>query len=168
VDLNLPPTYSPSGTRQELDYEEKNLIFTINQLLGDSLALGARYQLSKADLETSFPDIPSSVTGASQARNDATVHQLTLSGLFNHRSGFFARTEGLWHRQVNHGYQPSLPGASFWQLNLFAGYRFFQRRAQVQIGLLNLTDQDYRLNPLNLYAELPRERTFAASFQFHF
>jgi hypothetical protein len=34
--------------------------------------------------------------------------------------------------------------------------------------LLNLTDRDYHLNPLNLYSELPRERTLAASFKFNF
>jgi len=36
------------------------------------------------------------------------------------------------------------------------------------VGVLNLTDQDYRLNPLNLYPDLPRSRTFAASLQFNF
>ena len=168
VDLNFPATYSPSVTRQELDYQEKNLTVTINQLLGEGWSLGARYELSKAELETNYPDIPVSVTGASRARNDATLHQLALFGLYNHNSGFFARTEALWNRQVNHGYQPALPGDDFWQFDVFAGYRLFQRRAQVQIGMLNLTDRDYRLNPLNLYAELPRQRTFTAGFQFSF
>ena len=31
-----------------------------------------------------------------------------------------------------------------------------------------ITDEDYRLNPLNLYSELPRERMFYASFKFYF
>jgi hypothetical protein len=34
--------------------------------------------------------------------------------------------------------------------------------------VLNLTDQDYRLEPLNLYTELPRQRTFTVNFQFTF
>ena len=38
----------------------------------------------------------------------------------------------------------------------------------MRIGVLNLTDQDYRLNPLTLYNELPRGRTFAAGLQFRF
>jgi hypothetical protein len=38
----------------------------------------------------------------------------------------------------------------------------------MRVGLLNITDQDYRLNPLNLYRELPRERTLAASLKFNF
>ncbi len=168
VDLSFPATYTPSGTRQELEYQEKSLIVTINQLVGDSWSLGARYELGRAELETSYPEIPISVTSASRVRNDATLHELALFGLFNHRSGFFARTEALWNSQSNHGYQPALPGDDFWQFNLFAGYRFFQRRAQLQIGLLNLADRDYRLNPLNVYAELPRQRTLTAGFQFSF
>jgi len=51
---------------------------------------------------------------------------------------------------------------------LLAGYRFFRRHAQVQVGVLNLTGRNYELNPLNLYTELPRTRTFTASCQFHF
>jgi len=33
---------------------------------------------------------------------------------------------------------------------------------------LNLFDGDYRLNPLNLHAELPRARTFVASLRLSF
>ena len=36
------------------------------------------------------------------------------------------------------------------------------------LGILNLTDRDYRLNPLNLTTELPRTRTFYASLRFSF
>ena len=52
--------------------------------------------------------------------------------------------------------------------NLEGGYRFPQRRAEIRIGLLNLTDQDYRLNPLNLMAAIPRSRTLAVSLKFRF
>jgi hypothetical protein len=36
------------------------------------------------------------------------------------------------------------------------------------VGLLNLTDQDYRLNPLNVYNDLPRRRTVMLRLQFGF
>jgi outer membrane receptor protein involved in Fe transport len=49
-----------------------------------------------------------------------------------------------------------------------AGYRFARRRVEVRLALLNITDQDYRLNPLNLTTELPRDRTLAASVRFSF
>jgi hypothetical protein len=162
------PTYSLSGTRQSLDYQEKNFLVTVNQLLGDDWSLGARYSLSRAELGASFPDIPASLTAAASTSNEATLHQLSLFALFNHPGGFFARAEGDWYSQSDGGYQPALPGGDFWQFNLFAGYRFFQRRAELGVGLLNLTDRNYQLNPLNLYTDLPRTRTFTVSFRFNF
>jgi hypothetical protein len=36
------------------------------------------------------------------------------------------------------------------------------------VSVLNIFDQDYRLNPLTLYTELPRERTLAVSLKFYF
>jgi len=51
---------------------------------------------------------------------------------------------------------------------LFAGYRFRRRYAELRLGLLNMFDADYRLNPLNLYPELPRGRTLAVSLRLNF
>jgi len=36
------------------------------------------------------------------------------------------------------------------------------------VGVLNVGDQDYRLDPLTLYAEQPRERTFFTSLKLSF
>jgi hypothetical protein len=38
----------------------------------------------------------------------------------------------------------------------------------VSIGLLNIADQGYKLNPLNVYNELPLTRTLAARLQVYF
>ena len=46
--------------------------------------------------------------------------------------------------------------------NLYIGYRFPRERGDITIGVLNLADEDYRLNPLNPYVDLPRERLFYA------
>jgi tetratricopeptide (TPR) repeat protein len=167
VDVELNPVtmnldYLPSGIRKELNYEEKNLIVTVNQLLGDCWSLGARYQFSKAEFEDRRP-----ATG-SHVNYDSTLNQLNLFARFNHPCGLFARVEGNWYLQSNDGYDPAEPGDNFWQVNLFGGYRFWHRHAQIQLGVLNVTDQDYRLEPLNLYTELPRQRTLAVNFQFTF
>lgn len=45
-------------------------------------------------------------------------------------------------------------------MNAFAGYRFHRNQCEVSCGVLNLADSNYRLEPLNYYLELPRERTF--------
>lgn len=140
----------------------------VHQLLGQDWAAGASYELSNAELGTAYPVVPASVSSAYRYRNGATLNQLSLYALFNHPSGFFARAEAQWNGQFNYDYTPALPGDEFWQINLYAGYRFFHRHAQAQVGVLNVTGQDYELNPLNLYADLPRTRTFTASFQFNF
>ena len=56
----------------------------------------------------------------------------------------------------------------FFQENLYAGWRFLNRRCEIQFGILNLGNQDYHLNPLNVYTELPRERTYTVRLKFIF
>jgi hypothetical protein len=99
---------------------------------------------------------------------DADLHQVTPYIVFNHPSGFFARAEATWYSQRNSGYDPALPGDDFYQVNLFAGYHFRRRFGDLTIGLLNLTGTDYHLNPLNLYAELPRERVWSVRLRLNF
>ena len=106
--------------------------------------------------------------GALNQNNKATLQQLDLSANFNHPSGFFGRFDALWSQQDNQGYSPDEPGDDFWQFNAYAGWRFHHRQAELQLGLLNITGANYRLNPLNLYYELPRERTLSVLFKFYF
>jgi Tfp pilus assembly protein PilF len=167
-----PNPFQPASTRQSLDYEERSLAVTIHQLVCDRSALGVTYQVSQARLRSSYPDISSAVPVASpfalSQQQEATLHQVRLYGVFNHPSGFFCGAEGLWNSQANRGYSPALAGDDFWQFNAYAGYRWWRRHAELRLSLLNLTDQDYRLNPLNLTAELPRDRTLTVSFRFSF
>src|SRR5207253_8816485 len=154
---------------QSLDFQESSLIVAVNQLLGDEWALGGRYKVSYADLDASS-SIPASVRGSSVLSPDvsARLHQLDLYAIYQHRSGFFGQFDALWSDQVNFGYSPSLPSSDFWQFNLYAGYRFFQRRAEARVGFLNLDDRDYKLNPLTLYNELPRGRMLTVSLKLNF
>jgi len=164
--------FSASGTRQQLDFRERSLTVALNQLLGHEWSLGARYRLSHAELDDLFPEVPASAITAGgfqrQQNLEATLQQLHLFALFNHPSGFFARAGAIWTAQSNSGYTTDRPGDNFWQFNLEAGWRFARRRAELRLGLLNLTDQDYQLNPLNLTQELPRERTLAVSLRLNF
>jgi Tfp pilus assembly protein PilF len=153
----------PGGTKERLEFEEKTLTATVHQLIGKYWAVGGSYRVSRAELEEAFANV-------AQFNRDvsATLQQAQLSATFNHPCGFFAQWSSLWTQQSNHDYAPDLPGDDFWQHQVQIGYRFAQRRAEVRLGLLNLTDQDYRLNPLTLHAELPRERTLMVSLRFNF
>lgn len=158
----------PSSLRQSLDYQERSLLFTVNQLVGKAWSVGARYRVSRAVLEEKFLDVAELPIPNVPAyeRTESLLHGVDLTAIFNHPSGFFFESAAHWYSQS--GYTPAEPGDNFWQVNLFAGYRFPRRRAEVAVGFLNVTDQNDKLQPLNLHNELPRERTLAVRLQFCF
>jgi len=88
--------------------------------------------------------------------------------IFAWPSGFFGQAQGIWSAQNNTGFSPVEPGDHFWQCNAFIGYRLPGRRAELSVGVLNMSDRDYRLEPLTLYQELPHRRTAVVSFRFYF
>ncbi len=158
----------PRQVDQQVEYRERSLLFYANQLIGDGWSFGARYRISDSDFELSTPSISTAAWPESASDRSAILQQVSLDALYNHRSGWFAGLQGLWTMQDNRADDSVLPNEDFWQLNCFGGYRWPRRRAEVTTGLLNITDQDYRLNPVSLYSRLPRERTFFASLRFNF
>jgi hypothetical protein len=157
-----------SSTPERLHYEEQDLLFTVNQLLGNCWSLGAKYEVTYSDLQTVFRAIPSSVSPLGDSGQKATLHQAQLFAIYNHPSGWFGRLEGYWAQQSNVGYSPDIPGDEIFQVNAYAGYRFRRNYGDITIGFLDINDQDYKLNPLNYYNELPRERTFVARVRLNF
>lgn len=157
----LPVT--PSSTPEQLNYSEPSMAMTLNQLLSDEWSVGAQYRFTRSQLDTQYPEIP-----AANRSEEADLHQARLFLLWNHYSGWFARAESLWYHQENRGYTPALPGDDCFQHNLYVGYRLKRQRAEISLGVLNLADRDYRLNPLNAYAELPRERVFFVRLKINF
>jgi len=160
--------FVPSSTRQALDYEEQNLTATLNQLVGNEWSLGARYQLTSSNLEARLLEVASVALPLGQSELEATLHQANLFALYHHACGFFARIDGNYYQQSNRGYATDIPGDEFFQLDVSAGYRFPRNFGDVTVGFLNVTDQDYKLNPLNSYNELPRERTLALRLRVNF
>jgi tetratricopeptide (TPR) repeat protein len=167
------PQISASNTLQRLEFEERSLTANINQLIGRDWSLGVRYRVSEAELRQRLVQVLSDLRSGSlppsrvpeSIQDDwALLHQLILQVNYSHPCGFFAQAQALWYAQDNRNH----PDEDFWQFNVFAGYRFARRRVELLVGGLNLTDQDYRLNPINLYAELPRERTLVVSGKFNF
>jgi hypothetical protein len=161
----------PSSTSESLAYRERSLTITLNKLISVEWALGAQYRFTESQLRHRLPAIAPLMFGAAQTDERADLHQLNLQVFYNHPSGFFARADEQWYLQRNSGYAPGSPelnGADFQQLNLFAGYRLRRQRGEVALGLLNVTDQDYRLNPLTPYLDLPHKRAVFARLKFNF
>jgi tetratricopeptide (TPR) repeat protein len=161
---------SPSSTQQTLDFRERDLSAYAGQLLGNYFSLSTRYRLSEAHLVGQFPEIPDGVNGLSEQEQDnrATLHQLSLAANMNLPNGFFARWQSDWYLQSNSGYNPALADSDFWQHNFFVGYRVPRHYVEIRLGVLNLFDTGYRLNPLNLHPNLPRGRTFVAGMRINF
>lgn len=166
----LPIPDAPSQTRQTLEYQERSLSAYAGWLLGDEFSVSARYRLSDAELESRFPGIPDTAAGLDQLEEDASslLHHGQFNAQWQHPFGWFTRWTSDWYQQSNTGYVNDLPGDDFWQHSVFAGYRLPGRQLQVQAGVLNLFDTDYRLAPLNYLPELPRDRTFVVSLRLNF
>ncbi len=157
-----PPPIQPTSTPEQLDYTEKSIKVTLNQVVANDLFFEAQYKITRSKLDDDYPAIPSSANAFAHTSGRAEMQQVGLSGLYIHPCGVFARAESWWFIQHNLGDSSGLRGESLQQINLYAGYLFPRRRGELTIGILNVTDQDYRLNPLNPYSELPRERLFYA------
>lgn len=169
ADGRIDPPIVASSTPQQLRYEEENLLVSFNQLLGDRWSLGANYSIIFSNLQTLFPAIPRSISPQlADSRVKATLHQGQIFAIYNHPSGWFGRLEGYWAGQSNVGYSPDIPGDEIFQLNAYAGFRFRRNYGDVTVGFLDINDQDYKLNPLNYYSELPRERTLALRVRLNF
>ncbi len=158
---------SETSLRQQLDFIESSLGVTLGQLVDRDLAVTVSYRLSEADFNQAFPEIPPQRTGQHSAER-SVLHTLDLGVRFNHPTGFFAKWDSVWNRQSNQGDAASMAGDNFWQHNAWLGWRFFRRHAELALGVLNVTDRDYHLYPLNLYLETYRARTFAMSARVNF
>jgi Flp pilus assembly protein TadD len=166
----IPVPDSAGSAKQKIDYEERSLTLSVNQLVGRDWAFGLRYRISYADLETRFRGVSDAVDQASGVNQDSRglLQQATFTGIYNLPCGFFAQGDAIWTGQENRGDLSDLEDENLMQFNAYVGYRFLRRHAEARIGVLNITDQDYQLHPVNLYSELPRERMFYASFRFYF
>ncbi len=163
-----PPSVLPSSTPEQLSYDEFSVAATVNQLIAGNWSLGAQYRFTRSELHSTLPDIPTAVYAGADRQESANLQRAMVFVLFNHPSGFFARGDVEWYHQDNFGYTPALASADFFQANIFIGYRLKRQHGEFSVGVMNLNDTDYHLNPLNLYSELPRERVYVARLGFNF
>lgn len=163
-DENYDPPPSLGLIQERVEYEENALEVSAHQLVNAEWSFGVRYRVARAQLERSFPEYPGLGVDSVDDNTDwrGLLHTVILSALYRHQSGLFGRTEGIFYSQERDRDDASVPGDNFWQLNAYLGYRFLRGRAEASIGLLNLLDNEYRLDPINPYTDQPRSRTFYA------
>ena len=154
-----------SGTPEQLRFVEHSVGASLQQLIGDFWSVGGRYRLSRGEFQDRFPMIPEAASAdfVSNFRYFALLHQVDTFVRFHHPSGVFAIAEATWFDQS----LSRMAGDQFWQLNLMGGYRFPRRRAEVRVGVMNVTGQDYRLDPLSSSRFIPRERVVTVGLRFN-
>ena len=159
----------PGVIRESVHFREEGVEFGAHQLISDEWSFGARYRLGYARLKRNFPEYPGLATDIDE-RTDwrGWLHALTLTGLYRHRSGLFARADGVLFAQDGERDDSSIASDDVWQANFVMGYRFPRQKAEFAVGVLNILDCDYRLDSINRYAERPRARTFYARLLINF
>ena len=153
--------YFPDGTTQDLDYQEQSLGFTLNQLVGDELAVGLGYRLTRSELHTTLPELRSQA--GTDLTDAATLQELSLYATWNSPSGLFAHLEANgFHQNLDDDPSRTISrsGDEFIQFNAWAGYRFDRNLCEITAGVMNIGGTDYQLSPLTPHAEIARERTF--------
>jgi tetratricopeptide (TPR) repeat protein len=148
-------------------FQEKDAFASISQLIGKELSVGARYSLSSVDLSTRVTLPPG--TSDPQLYNlheNSTLNEVSLFGNFAVPCGFFSQLQANWWDQCNT--LPGEGGDSFWQFNFYAGYRFPHRHVEVSVGVVNIANQDYHIDPVTYFLEQAHSRTFVASLKFNF
>jgi tetratricopeptide (TPR) repeat protein len=157
-----PVNFDHTGSlqlREEIDYQEWGGSVYVNQLLADEWALGSRYTFTRGELDTGYPGLVAEGISQFQTSEASDLHQAETYLIWNHPEGWFGRLSARLFSQENSGYLPTRPGDTSTQLDLSLGKRFFNNRGSLEIGVLNLTDENYRHNPLISLPESPRERT---------
>jgi ferric-dicitrate binding protein FerR (iron transport regulator) len=159
---------APDSTGEQLNYRERTAAVSLNRLVGDRFVVGTSYKITQSELHDVLTAIPVSVFPTANQMEKSTLQDAAGYIQFNHPSGLFARVEIHWYGQLNSGWTPAEPGDHFFQENLFAGWYFAHRRAELQLGILNLGGGNYNLNSLTPYQGLPTSRVFEAKLNFLF
>lgn len=145
--------------REDIDYQEWGAMVYLNQLIGEQWALGARYTYTHAKLDRSFPELTRAGVSGFSSNEESSLHDAEAYLIWNHEDGWFSRLGVQFLSQDNSGYSVPRSGDSWTQLGLSAGKRFLENRGSIEVGILNLTDENYDHNPLITLPEFPRERT---------
>jgi Tfp pilus assembly protein PilF len=159
---------SVSDLFQTQYFQEKDAFASVSQLIGKDVSVGARYSLTSIDLSSRVFTPAGTINGQDyNLHEDSTLNEVSLFANYYVPCGFFSEVQVNWWDQYNIESMGE-PGDNFWQVNLYGGYRFPRRHAELMLGVLNLTGQGYNIDPVTYFLEQARTRTFFASLKFNF
>jgi len=164
----VPERFAATTTREKLNYDERSASAVLAHHFTTELTAGTRYRFTQSELDRRLSDVSPAVFSGAKTHEEADLHQLTLFLHQEYANGLYGNFQARWNHQSNDGYTPDRPVEDFWQFDVFVGWRFWRNRADATIGVINFTDEDYRLNPLTPHNDYSREREFVARLRFNF
>jgi outer membrane receptor protein involved in Fe transport len=151
-------------------FNEQDVFASLSQLISKEVSVGARYSITAVDV--TVDDYSPATAQLFPQHENSTLNELSMFANYYVPCGFFSQFQANWWAQHNANNQFSVtgpePGANFWQCNLYAGYRFPRRHIELAMGLVNMFNQGYNVDPVAYFLEQARTRTLMASLKFNF
>lgn len=166
---NDPGELDIAKIEQSIDYEEFRISTRLDHLLNNRASIGVSIDWQYAEIDENL-DSGVTVAPTSPYLDDTNAHLYigSIYGRYQDPNGWFAQTDLQYWYQENNSIAPDIDNESAPNLNLSFGYSLQKQKGEVRISILNLTDEDYELNPLNDYSLPPQERTFVIETRFSF
>jgi len=164
----VPERFAAATTREKLNYDERSISGVLAHHFTTELTAGIRYRFTQSELDRRLSEVSTAVYPGAKTSEEADLHQLTLFLKEEFADGLYCIFQARWNHQSNDGYTPARPVADFWQFDVFVGWRFWRNHVDATLGLINFTEEDYRLNPLTPYNDISRQREFVARLRFNF
>ena len=141
-----------------LDYEEKSILISYNQLIDPFFYLGLNYQLSFASLEMGWREVPSELW--EPMKQDTVFQQINPFIGMQLPNGLFCEIGGMGYIQSNDSNYDTTD-VNQWLANAACGYRFWNRRGELRLSVLNINDREVFIDHINYHKMPPNERMFS-------
>ncbi len=166
---NDPGELSIGEMQQSLDYDEMSFTARIDHLLSRRASVGASFSWQYAEIDEQLEsDLGVSRTSPYLDDSRASLYTGALYARYQNTNGWFAGADLQYWVQQSHSLVPEIPDSYVPNINLSIGYRLQQQRGEITFSILNLSDEEYELNPVNNYSEPPHERSFVVQTRFSF
>ncbi|WPJ95595.1 TonB-dependent receptor [Coraliomargarita algicola] len=166
---NSPGDLTIAEMDQRLDYDEMSFTARVDHLLSSRTSVGVSFSWQFAQIDEQLRnDFGLDQTSAYLDDTSATLYTGSLYARYQHTNGWFGGADLQYWVQQSHSIAPEIADTYAPNVNFSFGYRLQQQRGEITFSILNLTDEEYELNPVNNYNEPPHERTFVIQTRFSF
>ncbi len=166
---NDPGELNVGEMEQSIDYDEWSFTARVDHLLDERTSVGVSFSWQYAHIDEQIEsDYGISNTSPYLDDSSASLYTGSLYARYQNPNGWFAGTDLQYWIQQSHSLSPEIEDTYAPNLNLSFGYRLQKQRGEITFSILNLTDEEYEMNPVNNFSQAPHERTFVIQTRFSF